>query len=124
VNDVPHGKYLGRMSNTATTRKGNRNSSCYFCAGRRFERKSYFFGAHEGTTDVPVLGAGIERDQSIAVLTVRLKSVTDLLRPLAEYHRAFRAPDFDFFVNHGMPQKAKRAFSYSGFKGLLMALST
>ena len=100
-----------------------RNSSRCFRAGR-FERKSHFFGAHEGTTDVPVLGTGIERDQSIAVLTVRLKSVTDFLGALSEYHRAFRASDFYFFVNHGMPQKAKRPFSYLDFKGLLMALST
>jgi hypothetical protein len=103
-------------------RRKERFKPC-FRAGR-FERKSHFFGAHEGTTDVPVLGTGIERDQSIAVLTVRLKSVTDFLGALSEYHRAFRASDFYFFVNHGMPQKAKRAFSYLDFKGLLMAQCT
>ena len=112
-----------RTTNRRPTCEGMRNSSRCFRA-RRFERKSHFFGAHEGTTDVPVLGTGIERDQSIAVLTVRLKSVTDFLGALSEYHRAFRASDFYFFVNHGMPQKAKRAFSYLDFKGLLMALST
>jgi hypothetical protein len=99
-----------------------RSLNRYFQAAG-FERISYFFGAREGTTDICVLGTAIERDQSIAVLAVRLKSVTNFLRSLSEYLRAFRAFDFYFFVNHGMPQKAKRAFSYSEFKGLLMLLA-
>jgi len=76
-----------------------RNSSRCFRA-RRFERKSHFFGAHEGTTDVPVLGTGIERDQFIAMLAVRLKSVADIPRSLSEKLRAFGAFDFDLIINH------------------------
>jgi hypothetical protein len=34
-----------------------------------------------------VLGTGIERDQSVAVLAVRLKSVADFLRPLRRISR-------------------------------------
>jgi hypothetical protein len=76
-----------------------------------FKHKSHLSCAREGTTDIPILGTSIERDQSIAVLAVRLKSVAYILRPLSEYLRAFCAFDFDFIVNHGTPQKAKQAFS-------------
>ena len=72
-----------------------------------FERNSHLFSAHEGTTDIPVLGTGVERDQSVTVLAVRLKSVADILRPLSENLRAFGAFDFDFVVNHEMDLKAK-----------------
>jgi hypothetical protein len=60
---------------------------------------------------IPIFGTSIERDQSITVLAVRLKSVAYILRPLSEYLRTFCAFDFDFIVNHGTPQKAKQAFS-------------
>jgi hypothetical protein len=76
-----------------------------------FKHKSHLSCAREGTTDIPILGTSIERDQSIAVLAVRLKSAAYILRPLSEYLRAFCAFDFDFLVNHGTPQKAKQAFS-------------
>jgi hypothetical protein len=42
------------------------------------------------------------------VLAVRLKSIANILRSLSEYLRAFRALDFDFVVDHGMPQKLDR----------------
>jgi hypothetical protein len=80
------------------------NSSRYLWACR-FERNSYFFCIHEGTADVPVFGIGVERDQSVAMLAIRLVFIADILRPLPEYLRAFCAFDFDFIVNHGTPQK-------------------
>jgi hypothetical protein len=86
-----------------------------------FKRNSYFFSAHEGTTDIPVLSTCVERDQSVAVLTVRLKSVADILRPLSEYLRAFGAFDFDFIINHEMDLKSKIAVSYPELKRSLMA---
>jgi hypothetical protein len=67
----------------------------------RFEGNSHFFSAREGTTDIPVLGTGIERDQSIAMLAVRLKAIANLLRPLSKHHRTFGASDFDLIINHG-----------------------
>jgi hypothetical protein len=71
----------------------------------RFERNPQFFCAREGASDVPIFGSGIERNQSIAVLAIRLKPVADFLRPLSEYLGAFRAFYFYFFVDHGMPPK-------------------
>jgi hypothetical protein len=70
-----------------------------------FERKSYFFSAREGTTDIPVVGTTIKRDQSVAVLAVRLKSVANILCSLSEKLRAFRAFDFDFIFGHEMALK-------------------
>jgi hypothetical protein len=60
-------------------------ASNYHLRACRFERNSHFSCTREGAADVPVFGTGIERDQSIAVLAVRLKSVADILRPLSEY---------------------------------------
>jgi len=67
----------------------------------RLEGNSHFFSAHEGAPDIPILGTGIERDQSIAMLAVRLKAVAKILRPLSKHHRAFGAFDFDLVINHG-----------------------
>jgi hypothetical protein len=72
-----------------------------------FERKSDFFSAREGTTDVPVLGTGIERDQFISMLAVRLKSVADIPRSLSEKLRAFGAFDFYFIFGHEMALQEK-----------------
>jgi hypothetical protein len=66
---------------------------------------SRFPSTHKGTTDIPILGTGIERDQPIAMLAVRLKAVPKILRPLSKYHRAFGAFDFDLFIDHGRDLK-------------------
>jgi hypothetical protein len=50
-----------------------------------FERNSHFSCTREGAADVPIFGSGIERNQSITVLAIRLKPVADFLRPLSEY---------------------------------------
>jgi hypothetical protein len=73
-----------------------------FVFGLGFNRHSHLFGARESPSDIPVFRTGIERNQSIAVLAVRLEPVADFLRPLSEYLRAFRAFDFYFFVDHEM----------------------
>jgi hypothetical protein len=65
-----------------------------------FKRHSHLFGAHESPADIPVFRAVIERNQPIAMVTVGLEPVADSLSPLAEYLRAFRAFDFDLFVDH------------------------
>jgi hypothetical protein len=70
--------------------------------GLSFNRHSHFFGAHESPADIPVFRTGIERNQPIAMLAVRLEPVADFLRRLSEYLRAFRASDFYFFVDHEM----------------------
>jgi hypothetical protein len=67
-----------------------------------FKRHSHVSGAHESPADIPVFRTGIESNQPIAVLAVRLKPVADFLRPLPEYLRAFCAFDFYFFVGHEM----------------------
>jgi hypothetical protein len=74
-----------------------------------FNRHSQLFGAHERPADILVFRTGIERNQPIAVLAVRLKPVADILGPLSEYLRAFRAFDFHFFVDHEMPLKSDAA---------------
>ena len=104
--------------------RGISTSSPYLSTQLGIERNSYFFCTHERPADVPVLGTGVERDQSIAMLAVRLKAVPKILRPLAKDHRALRAFDFDFFVDHGMLPKANRHSPIQGFKGLLTALYT
>jgi hypothetical protein len=71
-----------------------------FVLGPRIKRHSDLFGAHESPADIPVFRTGIERNQTIAVLAVRLKPVADFLRALSEYLGAFRAFDFYFFFNH------------------------
>src|ERR1700730_16728975 len=83
-----------------------------FVFGPGFNRHSHLFGAHESPADIPVFRTGIERNQPIAVLAVRLEPVADFLRTLAEYLRAFRAFDFYFFVDHEMPlnQRQHSAF--------------
>jgi hypothetical protein len=73
-----------------------------FVFGPRVKRHSHLFGAHESPADIPVFRTRIERNQPIAVLAVRLEPVANFLSPLAEYLRAFRAFDFDLFVDHGM----------------------
>ena len=87
--------------------RGISTSSPYLSTQLGIERNSYFFCTHEGTADVSVLGTGVERDQSVAMLAVRLKAVSKILRPLSKDHRALRAFDFDFFFDHGMLPRAK-----------------
>ena len=85
---------------------------CWFVFGLGFKRHSHLLGAHESPADIPIFRTGIERNQPIAVLAVRLKPVADFLRPLSEYLRTFCAFDFYFFVDHEMPlnQKQHSAF--------------
>jgi hypothetical protein len=73
-----------------------------FVFGLGFNRHSHLFGAHESPADIPVVRTGIERNQPIAVLAVRLEPVADFLRTLSQYLRAFRAFDFYSFVDHEM----------------------
>jgi hypothetical protein len=77
--------------------------------GAGFKRHSQLFGAHERPADILIFRTGIERNQPIAMLAVRLKSVADFLRPLSKYLRALRAFDFDFFVDHELPLKSDNA---------------
>ena len=74
-----------------------------FVFGLGIKRHSHLLGAHESAADIPIFRTGIERNQPIAVLAVRLKPVADFLRPLSEHLRASRAFDFYFFVDHEMP---------------------
>ncbi len=77
-----------------------------------FEYRAQLFGAQESPADIPVFRTGIERNQPIAVLAVGLEPVTDFLRSLAEYLRAFRAFDFYFVVDHEMPLNSKAVFCF------------
>jgi hypothetical protein len=77
-----------------------------------FKHHAHLFGAHESPADIPIFRSGIERDQPIAMLAVRLEPVADFLRPLPEYLRAFRAFDFYFFVDHEMPLNSMAAFCF------------
>jgi hypothetical protein len=72
-----------------------------------FERKPHFLRAQQGATDIPILGIGIERDQFVAMLAVRLKPVADIPRSLSEKLRAFGAFDFYFIFGHEMALQEK-----------------
>jgi hypothetical protein len=74
-----------------------------FALGPGLKRHSQLSGAHESPADISVFRTGIERNQLVAVLTVRLEPVADFLCPLPEYLRAFRAFDSYFFFDHEMP---------------------
>jgi hypothetical protein len=84
----------------------------------RFKRHSHLFGAHERPADIPVFRTAIERNEQIAVLAVRLEPVADFLSPLPEYLRAFRAFDFDLFVDHEMLRNQSQAFCLARLKRL------
>jgi hypothetical protein len=83
---------------------------------------SHFFRVHESPADVSVLRTGIERNEPIAVLAVGLEPVADLLRPLPEYLRAFRAFNSYFFFDHEMSPDSMRAFCLPWFKDLSIGL--
>src|SRR5215210_7214458 len=68
---------------------------------RRFDGGSHVLGALEGASDVVVVGAAVEGEQLQAMWTLHLKAIANPLDPLAEYHRAFRAFDFDLSFDHG-----------------------
>ncbi|HWZ06298.1 MAG TPA: hypothetical protein VNY53_05230, partial [Bradyrhizobium sp.] len=70
---------------------------------RRFDRPPHFPGARQRLADILVIGAHVEGDQPIAMLAIGLKSVADLAGALAKNLRAFRAFDFDLFVDHESP---------------------
>jgi len=89
-----------------------------FALGLGFKCRPYLSGARQRPADVSVFCTDIERDQSIAVLAVRLKSVTKLLRALSKYLRAFRAFDLYFFVDHETSQVECRDCVYPRFKGV------
>jgi hypothetical protein len=84
------------------TRFADRALRHTFDFGPGFNRHSYFFGVLESPADISIFRTGVERNEPIAVLAVRLEPVADFLRPLSEYLRAFRAFDFYFFVDHEM----------------------
>jgi hypothetical protein len=84
------------------TRFGDRALRHTFVFGPGFKRHSHLFGAHESPADISIFRTGVERNQPIAVLAVRLEPVADFLRALSEYLRAFRASYFYFFVDHEM----------------------
>jgi hypothetical protein len=72
-----------------------------------FQRKPHFLRAQQGATDIPITGIGIERDQFVAMLAVRLKPVADIPRSLSEKLRALGAFDFDFIFGHEMAIQEK-----------------
>jgi hypothetical protein len=63
--------------------------------------------ARECLADIPVFGAAVERNHSIAMHAVRLKSVADSIGPFAKYLRAFCAFYSDFFIDHENAPKLK-----------------
>src|SRR5438067_3239709 len=94
---------------------------------RRFDCGSHVLSALECTSDVVVVGAAVEGEQLQTMRTLHLKAIANPLDPLAKYHRAFRAFDFDLSFDHRcasdgrasyhaklncFPQGAKRARSW------------
>src|SRR5438874_2661538 len=67
---------------------------------RRFDCASHVLSALECTSDVVVVGAAVEGEQLQTMRTLHLKAIANPLDPLAKYHRAFRAFDFDFSFDH------------------------
>src|ERR1700730_15247670 len=102
------------------TRFGDKALRHTFVFGPVFMLHSSFFGVLESPADIPVFRTGIERNQPIAVLAVRLEPVANFLSPLAEYLGAFRAFDFDLFVDHGMLRS--QAFCFARLKRLFKGL--
>src|ERR1700751_137544 len=64
---------------------------------------AHLLGAGECLANILVFRRVVEGNQPVAVLTIDLKSVADLLRALAEKLRAFRAFDLDLLLDHEMP---------------------
>jgi hypothetical protein len=90
--------------------------ACGFALG--FQRRSRFPGAHERFANIYVFRTIVEGNQPIAVRTIGLKSVADPVRALAKYLRAFRAFDFDFFIDHEMPLSLKGAVCVPRLNGV------
>src|SRR5437762_2635010 len=67
---------------------------------RRFDCGSHVLSALECTSDVVVVRAAVEGEQLQTMRTLHLKAITNPLDPLAKYHRAFRAFDFDLSFDH------------------------
>ncbi|MGO8908133.1 MAG: hypothetical protein ACLQDM_02205 [Bradyrhizobium sp.] len=89
-----HGWSLGRLL-----------QACGFAFG--VNRQSNVPGAQQRLANISVFGIVVEGNQPIAVRTVRLQPVADPVRALAKYLRAFRAFDFDFFIDHEMSPEFK-----------------
>ncbi|MGB9115239.1 hypothetical protein [Bradyrhizobium sp.] len=81
--------------------------TCSFALG--FNRQSDFPGAQQRFANISVFRTAVERDQPVAVRAIGLKPVADPVRALAKYLRAFRALDFDFFIDHEMLPNSKNA---------------
>jgi hypothetical protein len=65
---------------------------------RFFEGSSHFFCALEGTPDIVVIGAAVEREQLEAMRALHLKPVPNPLKPLPENPGALRAFDLDLVL--------------------------
>lgn len=68
---------------------------------RFLEGSSHFFCALEGTPDIVVIRAAVEREQLEAMRALHLKPVANLLEPLSENPGALRAFDLDLILKHG-----------------------
>jgi hypothetical protein len=99
------GRSLDSRDQLVLTAIGDRALLRTLVLGPGVKRHSHFFGALQGPADISILRTGIERNQPVAVLAVRLESIADFLRPLPEYLGAFRALDSYFFLNHEMSPK-------------------
>jgi hypothetical protein len=74
----------------------------------RFEGNSHFASVLEGSPDVIVLGAAVERNKLETVRALHLKAVANPLRPFSKHHRALGALDFDLIVDHGVTLETSR----------------
>jgi hypothetical protein len=73
-----------------------------------FDGNSHFASILEGSPDVIVLGAAVERNKLETVRTLLLKAGANPLRPFSKHHRALGALDFDLIVDHGAALEISR----------------
>jgi hypothetical protein len=104
------GSRPARLELTAVDDRGLR---CNLVFALSLNRHSYFFGVRQSTTNISVFRAAIECNQSIAMLTVRLEPVTDMLRPLPEHLETLGTLDFYFFIDHETDSTASASATFA-----------
>jgi hypothetical protein len=94
IDERRHGLAIQTRASAVRRRGGPRRG----LLARFFEGSSHFFCALEGTPDIVVIGAAVEREQLEAMRALHLKAVANPLKPLSENPGALRAFDLDLVL--------------------------
>jgi hypothetical protein len=82
----------------------SRAVGCAFTLRLNFKCRPQFSGVHERSADVPVFRAAIKRNQTIAVLAIRLETGAKLSCPFPKNLRALRAFYPHLLIDYGHPR--------------------